>query len=387
MDDRSVDLLYLAFNRLEFTRETFTALIDNTDWRYISEFFVYDDGSTDGTCEWLEEAVRKIPAKVRFQKTSFGSPVTAMLHFIEASSAPIMAKTDNDAMLPPHWLRRSLEVLDRNPDLDLLGIEAMVPEVDNGEVLRSYMPSDFISGLGLYRRRAFSHSRPQMFRKYYGLEEWQMPQKQLKRGWISPALPVFLLDRCPLQPWFGLSQAYIKRGWQRPWQGYDASCTLWDWCWPSQRDGNLRLNLGCLQGILHGFQNAALYDVPGVDYKLDATGILPWPDASISLVRAEGFVEHLTDKTQTMNEIWRVLQPGGVAEVTVPTAEGRAAFQDPGHRSFWNRRSFLYFEAGNPYCERFATFYGTLARFRLLREEQKKTAEGPYLTVLLEAVK
>src|SRR5215213_4395702 len=103
MDDGSVDLLYLAWNRLAFTRETFSTLIDNTDWRYVRELFVYDDGSSDGTREWLAEHVRDVPAPCRFIRSSFGSPVTAMLDWIGRARAPILAKTDNDAMLPPGW--------------------------------------------------------------------------------------------------------------------------------------------------------------------------------------------------------------------------------------------------------------------------------------------
>src|SRR5262245_1092990 len=113
IDDRCVDLLYLACNRLEFTEETFTALIANTDWRYVNKLFVYDDGSVDGAREWLETNVNNVPAPVQFVKTNFGSPVAAMSDFIMSASAPILAKTDNDAMLPPAWLRQSLEVLDR----------------------------------------------------------------------------------------------------------------------------------------------------------------------------------------------------------------------------------------------------------------------------------
>src|SRR5215510_10854391 len=113
IEDRCVDLLYLACNRLEFTQATFTTLLANTDWRYVHELFVYDDGSIDGTREWLEKNTVNVFVPTRFIKTKFGSPVSAMVHFIESASAPILAKVDNDAMLPPAWLRQSLEVLDR----------------------------------------------------------------------------------------------------------------------------------------------------------------------------------------------------------------------------------------------------------------------------------
>jgi glycosyltransferase involved in cell wall biosynthesis len=233
IEDRCVDLLYLACNRLEFTRETFTTLVATTDWRFIHELFVYDDGSRDGTRAWLAQAVGSVPAPVRLVHTRFGSPVSAMGHFITSASAPMLAKTDNDAMLPPGWLRQSLDVFDRHPELSLLGIEAMYPHMDDPALPRSYTPAQFISGLGLYRRDAFRHGVPRTIRKWFGLEEWQMARGPgLVRGWITPALPVFLLDRVPFEPWRSYGDEYVRRGWQRSWPKYDPTGSLWRWRWP-----------------------------------------------------------------------------------------------------------------------------------------------------------
>jgi O-antigen biosynthesis protein len=43
-----------------------------------------------------------------------------------------------------------------------------------------------------------------------------------------------------------------------------------------------------------------------------------------------------------MNEAYRVLAPGGFMFVEVPSTEGRGAYQDPTHVSFWNSNSFWY---------------------------------------------
>lgn len=234
MEPHSVDLLYLACNRLEFTQETFTTLVANTDWAYVRELVVYDDGSVDGTREWLAENVAAAPVQTRFVQTQFGSPVAAMGHFIERAAAPILAKCDNDAMYPPGWLCQSLAVLDRHPELALLGIEAMYPHSDDPALPRGYVPAEFISGLGLYHRTVFQYSRPRAYQKWFGLEEWQMAQgRGLTRGWINPALPVFLLDRFPHAPWCDYSDRYIQVGWQRSWPRYPCDSELWQWRWPA----------------------------------------------------------------------------------------------------------------------------------------------------------
>jgi glycosyltransferase involved in cell wall biosynthesis len=230
MTECSVDLLFPAFNRLEFTQQTFAALLENTDWRYIQCFTVYDDGSADGTRQWLQAAVRDVPAPVVFRESRFVSPVKLMLDWIARTDAPMLAKCDSDAIYPPGWLTMSLSVMDRFPALDFLGIEAMYEASGDETLARRYEPAPYISGLGLYKRSAFERDQPTPIGRYWGLEEWQMAKPQIRRGWIRPALPVFLLDRMPIDPWRSLSDKYIAKGWQRPWKRYGMeSAPLWKW--------------------------------------------------------------------------------------------------------------------------------------------------------------
>ena len=148
----------------------------------------------------------------------------------------------------------------------------------------------------------------------------------------------------------------------------------------------MQLNLGCCDALLPDYVNVDLVEAPGV-VQADLRQRWPWADCSAHHVRAWDIIEHLPDKIFTMNELWRVLRDGGTAEIAVPTTEGTGAFQDPTHVSFWNRRSFLYYEAGNPYRERFAQSYGIAARFQVVREHVDMSLDGPRLTIVLQAVK
>lgn len=71
----------------------------------------------------------------------------------------------------------------------------------------------------------------------------------------------------------------------------------------------------------------------------------PWPlaDNSVGVIRAMDAIEHLVDPIHTMNEAYRVLAPGGFLLITVPSTDGRGAWQDPTHVSFWNENSFWYY--------------------------------------------
>jgi SAM-dependent methyltransferase len=148
----------------------------------------------------------------------------------------------------------------------------------------------------------------------------------------------------------------------------------------------MKLNLGCCDALLAGYVNVDIIAGIGVEVA-DLSKPWPWRDSSIDFIRAHDIIEHLPDKILTMNETWRVLKPGCEAEIVVPTTDGPGAFQDPTHVSFWHRRSFMYYESGNPYRERFARPYGITARFRIVRDRVDMTQDGPKLTIVLAAVK
>lgn len=155
----------------------------------------------------------------------------------------------------------------------------------------------------------------------------------------------------------------------------------------TNRFAPIKLNLGCSDRRIPGFTGVDIAQGPDVDIVADLREPWQWETNSVESIIAHDIIEHLPDKIQTMNEMHRVLRPGGRVEICVPTTDGPGAFQDPTHVSFWNRRSFLYFEAGNIYRERFAKAYGITAAFKIVSERLDRTVDGPKLTIVLEAVK
>jgi SAM-dependent methyltransferase len=113
------------------------------------------------------------------------------------------------------------------------------------------------------------------------------------------------------------------------------------------------LNLGC--GTKHrvgdaGWEwlNVDVRSDVGADVVLDLTG--PWPkewDSLFDWVYADNFLEHMDSHQaiHVLNEIGRVLKPGGRATIIVPHAMSQGAYQDPTHRSFWVPRSALYWSS------------------------------------------
>jgi glycosyltransferase involved in cell wall biosynthesis len=223
-----IDIIFPTHNRLEFTKESLAALIANTDWKHVRRMVIYDDASVDGTREWL--ATAEIP-KVKVIHGEFGGPVAVMNHYlISGEAADVFAKIDNDTVVPPGWLTECLTVMRENPEVDLLGIEAFRPVVA-GQAKRNPDDAKFIGGIGLMRARAFiTLPRPG---GRFGFTAWQERAPWVKKAWLNPALPVFLLDRLPMDPWRKLSKGYIAQGWQREWPVYPHSAApLWKWWTP-----------------------------------------------------------------------------------------------------------------------------------------------------------
>lgn len=152
----------------------------------------------------------------------------------------------------------------------------------------------------------------------------------------------------------------------------------------------MKLNLGACDRALEGFLSVDV--VPPADMIADLTEPWPWETSSIDEVRAHDVFEHLPSRIFTMNELWRVLAPGALATVEVPSAAHGAGFAcDPTHVSAWCLASFQYFEEGSACHRRFSRSYGILARFRVrsLSEALDPSHPEPVwkVTAILEAVK
>ena len=70
---------------------------------------------------------------------------------------------------------------------------------------------------------------------------------------------------------------------------------------------------------------------------------IPLEDNSVGAIWASHIIEHLHDKHKIMTEIHRVLADGGWAFIQVPSTDGRGAWQDPTHVSYWNENCFWYY--------------------------------------------
>lgn len=104
-----------------------------------------------------------------------------------------------------------------------------------------------------------------------------------------------------------------------------------------------RLDLGCGPNKAEGFEGVDCQPYDGVDHVInfEKEGLESFAESSIHEIRTIDFIEHIADKVFTLEQIYRVLKDRATVYIQVPSTDGRGAFQDPTHKSYWNENSFL----------------------------------------------
>lgn len=130
-----------------------------------------------------------------------------------------------------------------------------------------------------------------------------------------------------------------------------------EWC---RRNQLPMIDLGGAHNAPDHYQTIDLVDA---DITMNIMDGLPFEDNSVGCIRAYDFLEHIPSCQDSsckhqdngkilctvglMNEVYRVLVAGGWFITSTPSSDGRGAYQDPSHISYWNPNSFWYFTDKN----------------------------------------
>jgi predicted SAM-dependent methyltransferase len=140
----------------------------------------------------------------------------------------------------------------------------------------------------------------------------------------------------------------------------------------------VRLNLGAADRRASGYISVDI--APPADQIVDLS-VFPWPweDSSVEAVIAHDILEHIAERIQAMNNLHRILRPGGQADIIVPNAAKGAGFwQDPTHKAGYCMNSFQYYQDGSYAVRRLAASYGITARFDILKLEETMSGRDPH---------
>lgn len=125
------------------------------------------------------------------------------------------------------------------------------------------------------------------------------------------------------------------------------------------------LDIGCGK-IKHGNIGIDIYDGENVDYVMDINKGINFPSASVDGVWMSHVLEHVNDPVFVLEEIKRVLKPGGVAEIMVPHHSNPSAFVVH-HKSYWNSLSIGSKQHQKKSCQDSAILPAIKVELNLLR--------------------
>lgn len=142
----------------------------------------------------------------------------------------------------------------------------------------------------------------------------------------------------------------------------------------------MKINLGAGGDIRQGFVNHDIVQLPGIDVVHDLNSYpWPWPDASVDELVAKDLLEHLDEFMPAMEEIFRIVRPGGRIYLKVPYWNGWSRQADPTHRRGFHELTFRFFDPDSPYCKE--RHYYTQARFHIERETFVLAPLSPYFSI------
>ena len=128
----TVAIMMVTYNRLPLTKKMMDNLFEKTNYPF--RLIVVDNGSIDGTPEWLKEIELTIMSRVASDGNSYcigyryllnstnlgiGVGRNQALKIADEYGDEWLSTVDNDVDFPPNWLKDCIDIMEANPKLAL----------------------------------------------------------------------------------------------------------------------------------------------------------------------------------------------------------------------------------------------------------------------------
>lgn len=201
-----VSILLTCFNHIRFLPAAYEAVLSQTfkDW----EIIAIDDGSTDGTREWLAD--RTEPITRIFNERNLGTYASLNVALTQASGEFIAILNDDD-LWAPEKLAKQVAMMDANPEVGLvhtdgsfidgddkpmegspLGFE--FPRFETGDVLLGLVYQNKIIASAALARGSCFEQLGTFNDAFFGSGDWEMwfrIAEQWKVGFVPEALTFY----------------------------------------------------------------------------------------------------------------------------------------------------------------------------------------------------
>ena len=124
--------VFVTHNRLELTKRALTSFYETTSSKYVDAVWVVDNGSTDGTQEFLKDAFEIFgPNRILFKENHYPGYATNAGWGHISDDATHLHRSDNDWEFYPGWCEEVERKFSENERLGQLGLRTDEQEMHN----------------------------------------------------------------------------------------------------------------------------------------------------------------------------------------------------------------------------------------------------------------
>jgi len=304
----------------------------------------------------------------------------------------IIVEVDHDDLLTIDCLEKVARTFKDNPDASMVYSNCIYLDIETGEQTNIYKPywgwkyskgkvmdhDVLIPQLPLLEPQNFSriwfapnHVRAWRTKDYWKIgghnkelkvaDDHELIIRQYLEGKIVAIDEVLYIQRSHRDSYSHSGTDTNKEIQQLQWANYNQYIYLMAEKWAAD---NSLMKIDLCGGV-NRFKDYTTMDLQNADIIGDLNETWDLEDNSVGVLRAHDAVEHFKDPIHTMNEIWRVCKHGAFVIIDVPSTGGYGAFQDPTHRSYWNKNSWWYYT--HPNYRKFIEGAGCICKFQNIR--------------------
>jgi GT2 family glycosyltransferase len=141
-----VSLIVVSYNEITHISNSLSALMGQSYPNY--EVIVYDNGSTDGTPEYVWEQFPQVKLIKSLENLGFGG---ANNEAAKIANGKYLAFLNCDASVSPNWLEPIVELIEKDNTIGCVGAELMCSE--NREIILSHGTGIHLSGISYAKDR------------------------------------------------------------------------------------------------------------------------------------------------------------------------------------------------------------------------------------------
>jgi glycosyltransferase involved in cell wall biosynthesis len=201
----NIAIFSITYDRLDYTKKSFNSLKKTTDYKY--DHYVIDNGSTDGTVEWLKNHIPAnrlilLPKNVGISKAS-----NMIIDLIKKGDYQCVVKWDNDCIgLTKGWLTKMVDIWVSNRKIALSCYVQGLVDNPGGAIRLGY---GTIKGelIGVTKHlggichfvdiHAYDDFRWEENAFLHGIQDMEMSQYLLFHGWSQGYLENFYVSHGP----------------------------------------------------------------------------------------------------------------------------------------------------------------------------------------------